>query len=191
VSDEFVSLDDDQPNLERLFVRPEILLHPNIPKPLHSTCPRNLLGSSWWNKTREEAYAKNNYHCWACGVHKSMARHKQWLEAHEFYDIDYATGTVTFVEAVALCHFCHQYIHSGRIQALVDAGKLSESWQAEIEAHGQKVLKAAGYKKFRPDPPTTKIEEDWTKWGMIVEGKRYAGKFKNMKEWEEFYSGKS
>lgn len=59
---------------------PSILLHGNIPKPMHGTAPRVVLGQAWWNKERQAAYASTNYCCEACGVSKWEAQYHQWLE---------------------------------------------------------------------------------------------------------------
>ncbi|MEE3718728.1 hypothetical protein V2H45_18455 [Tumidithrix elongata RA019] len=104
---------------------PIILLHPNIPKPLHGLNPRTLLGQEWWDRVRKEAYAKHDYRCHACGVHKSKAKYHRWLEAHEIYRYDFATGRAEMVEIVALCHSCHNFIHDGRMQEIVKAGDLN------------------------------------------------------------------
>ena len=79
--------------------KPKILAHPNIPKPLHGISPRTIMGDDWWNKTRQEVYKKYDYHCIACGVAKEDAKKHQWLEAHEFWNINYETGICT-VESI-------------------------------------------------------------------------------------------
>ena len=86
-----------------------ILLHPNIPKPLHGVNPRSLMNDKWWDDQRHKAYRVKDFHCHSCGIHKLVAKEKQWLEAHEIYEINYEQGTATFKEIVALCHYCHNY----------------------------------------------------------------------------------
>jgi len=144
------------------------------------------MGQSWWNFERQRAYQKAAFRCEACGVHKQDAMYHPWLEAHETYDIDWARGTMTFVRLVALCHACHNYIHSGRMEMLVEAGEMSEEKQQEIIRHGDKVIQAAALKA--PKPYRGKIAP-WDKWRMIFEGKEYKGLFPNQAAWEQHYSG--
>src|SRR3990167_9396936 len=86
------------------FTNPAILLHPNIPKPMHGVNPRTIMGQEWWDEQRQRAYEENNFCCWACGVHKSQAAYHKWLEAHECYEIDYIAGRMYMRIIVALCH---------------------------------------------------------------------------------------
>lgn len=102
---------------QSMFVHPELLCHPHIPKGLAGINPRTILGREWWDEQRRQAYEKNNYCCWACSIHGSDDPYEQRLEAHEAYEFDYAAKTATFVGTVALCHSCHCFIHSGRLWA--------------------------------------------------------------------------
>ena len=130
------------------MLRPEILLHPNIPKPMHGLSPRTIMGDRWWNIERQKTYAKSYYHCVACDVSKWEAKYYQWLEAHELYEIDYVKGRMIFKEIVALCHSCHNFIHSGRMQALVDSGKMLRSKQQDILKHGMTIIEHHKLKKL-------------------------------------------
>jgi hypothetical protein len=171
--------------------RPELLLCPNIPKPLHGVAPRVVLGNSWWNKTRKEAYARTNYRCMACGVHKYRAKYREWLEAHEVYDIDYERGRSVFVEAVPLCHFCHNFIHDGRLNMLLQAGKIPHGKFAAIMQHGERILSAEGLTKpphsVRDQQVTNALLSgrfaNWSDWRMIVAGVEYPPLFTSYEDW--------
>jgi len=86
----------------RPFPDPSILLHPQIPKPLHLMAPRVFLGNKWWDNVRRDAYWCHGYYCHACGVDGTGNKSKIGLEAHEMYDIDYVTGRVEFLDAVSI-----------------------------------------------------------------------------------------
>ena len=129
-------------------MRPEILTHPNIPKPLHGMAPREIKGTDWWNEQRQIAYAKYDYHCWACGVHKQNAMFHQWLEAHENYHINYEEGWMEITEITGLCHTCHNFIHSGRMKNLLAQGELKKSFVYYVLRHGFKILKDAELEPF-------------------------------------------
>lgn len=170
-----------------IMLQPEILTHPNIPKPLHGISPRTVMGQKWWDKTRKEVYEKQNYRCITCGVHKLNAKFKNWLEAHESYDIDYKNGIVIVNEIVALCYCCHKYIHNGLLEILVRKGDIPESHQTYIIKHGNKILKDADLKPW----DVNKIKETaiWDKWHMIIGGIKYYSKFENYDEWFKYYNG--
>lgn len=165
-----------------LFLRPELLLHPNIPKPLHSTNPRSILGDEWWDVERKKAYSKNNYHCFACGVHKYDAKYHQWLEAHEAYDIDYELGRAELKEIVALCHSCHNYIHDGKMQMDARSNRISNEKYHDIIEHGNLLVM-----HLPPVPEYIGNVAEWSEWHLTIDGKKYYGKFKTYQQWCDYY----
>lgn len=207
VRDYFVGLNnkEEKPVEKKLDfqLKPDILSHPNIPKPLHGIAPRTIKGVTWWNKTRKEVYAKTDDHCVACGVHKSDAKARKWMEAHEYWDIDYDKGTAEVSSIEPLCHYCHNFIHSGRLTAIVGKEK-SEDEVKNILEHGFTIL---ANNKLQCFPVTMELAEqlgvdtkgvtaypmpestvEWGDWKVIFEGKEYKSKFKNIKEWEDHYN---
>lgn len=121
---------------------PILLCHPNIPKPLHTLNPRTIKGSNWWNEVKKECKEKSGDRCWACGVHKSEAKARKWMEAHENYSINYSTGRVEYVGTCALCHYCHNFIHDGRLISLVNKNEYDYQQFVKIMEHGNAILKA-------------------------------------------------
>lgn len=156
--------------------RPEILLGPPIPEPMHGMAPRVVLGASWWNKTRQEAYKSTAYHCVACGVFKTDAKGRRWLEAHEVYETDYLLGRMVYVEAVPLCHYCHNYCHPGRMRALLEKGEMTHAKYAAVVQYGEAVLRAAKLKL--PDRNALNCKEtNYTEpddWRLVIDGVEYA-----------------
>jgi hypothetical protein len=151
---------------------------------MHGLSPRTIKGQEWWDEQRQIAYAKTEYCCAACGVSKNEAKYHLWLEAHELYEIDYDSGRMLFVEIVALCHSCHNYIHSGRMKALVNKGEMTEEKRADILMHGDALIEKAKLKK--PRIPSKCAE--WGKWRLVMDGVEYKGKFKTIEDWMQFYS---
>lgn len=152
--------------------RPEVLLGPPIPLPMHGMAPRIVLGTKWWNRTRKAAYKSTDYHCTACGVHKSDAV-KRWLEAHEMYETDYLLGKMVYLGAVPLCHLCHNYCHPGRMRHLVENNGMTHAKYATIIQHGDTVLKKAKLRKLpEPKGPFAEAED----WRLVIDGVEYARK---------------
>lgn len=177
-----------------LFTRPELLNHPNIPKPMHGIAPRTLMKGKEWDEIRREAYARNHYHCHACGKYVAFSKlfnrfdndEGTTLDAHEFYSIDYDNKSMELVEIVALCKHCHNYIHSGRMQAMYDKGELDEQDCWEITSHGDSILIDGGLAPYT-EVDDRDYSEEWDEWKLIFRGKEYKSKFKDYKEWEEHY----
>jgi hypothetical protein len=209
-----VKLMERKPVAQYVF-RPELLTHPNIPKPLHGLNPRSLLGKEWWDVHRQEAYAKYDYHCWACGTHKSQAEIHQWLEGHESYEYDYKVGSATLKEIVALCYSCHNFIHSGWLFMQAKSGKIDRPTAAHIIDRGIGICE---HHKLVPFRATYMIREllwgtypvdvdrmiagkgyvppdaedygvRWKDWHLVIDGKRYYSNFANYDEWDAFYRG--
>ena len=195
------------------FYRPDLLAHPNIPKPLHGLAPRVVKGRQWWDEVRQVAYAENNYRCWACGIPKQEAAYRSWLEAHESYDIDYATGRVELKEIVALCHACHNFIHSGRLYSM--CLKNEYNWQRAckilerglgilgrygIEPYFQAVLAQLVLCERKTEeealeivasmglfPPHDGPVAPWQDWHLVIDGETYPTRFEDIHEWAEEY----
>jgi hypothetical protein len=181
-------------------MKPEILAHPNIPKPLHGLAPRTIFGATWWKNERADAIAKQESRCASCGVHLQDAEFHHWLEAHEYYDIDFATGKAVYKEAVALCHSCHQFIHSGRLLAVLEKGEISFDRVHRIVDKGldlcfafdvipyvglQPLVEYLGipWQSFwQPD-----FYAPWSEWRLVVDGKEYKG-FDTIEDWAEKYN---
>ena len=175
--------------------RPELLLHPNIVKPLHGLAPRTLMNKKEWDLERKKAYAKHDYHCMACGIyapwdieHERFAG-EQKLHAHEAYDIDYAKRTAKLVEIVAVCPTCHNYIHSGRTQAMYDKGIYDEEDCWYIFTHGDSVLIDEGISPSIKIIDEKTYEDEWGDWSLIINDKEYKSKFNNYEEWRKHYDG--
>lgn len=177
----------------KLKLRPRLLLCPNVPRPMHGMAPRVVLGAKWWNQTRQEAYQSTQFRCLACGVPKHLALGHQWLEGHELYKINYRYGMMTYVETVPLCHYCHNYIHDGRMIAMVEKGQLSAVRFKTIIQHGDRVLAAAGLSRLTHNQRLEALSQKlldgkvapWVKWRLIVDGKKYKPKFKSEAQWRK------
>jgi hypothetical protein len=185
-----------QVELPQWTVKPELLLHPNVPKPLHGVAPRTVLGINWWNRERRACYRSTLYHCEACGVHKEDAKYHQWLEAHEVYEIDYRLGRMVYVRAVPLCHFCHNSIHDGRLQWLLQTQQIHHAKYVAILQHGEEVLRKAGLSRqsrIDRDREILTLEAkglvaDWSAWRLVVNGVEYPPIYNSYQEWLKHYA---
>lgn len=187
-----------------MILKPEILTHPHIPKPLHGINPREIMRKDRWDFKRQTVYSRYGYHCVACGTHKFDAKKHQWLEAHEFWNINYNTGVCEVSSIEPLCHYCHNFIHSGRLSMIIGKEK-SHNEVVDILEHGFKILSKNNLKAF---PFTVEFATSvgaetfgvkgyninvnknlkWDDYVLIFEGKEYKSKFKSQREWQNHYN---
>lgn len=192
-------------------LRPDLLLHPKIPPPLHSLAPRNVLGKKWWDVTRKAANEAQGDKCAVCGVHKSKAWYRKYLEGHESYNIDYDNHVVTLKEVVGLCHSCHNYIHVGRLIKQYQDEVVSEQYVKNVLNWGIQKLSIAGlkpqatqayhwlilFKNYSPSEAKQYVIEkgleeekfnpdSWDLWKIVIDGKDYTGLTRA--EWIEKYA---
>lgn len=183
----------------------DILCQPHVPKPLHGLNPRTILGNEWWCKVRKKAQELNKYRCFSCGIHKSKAKLHKWLEGHEIWNIDYHTGRCEVIGIASLCHYCHNFIHTGRLHALIMNGDISIDLGIDILQHGFDLLKDKNIKVFEYtyymaielgvdiyDIKFYKVYDDceWSDYHMVLANKIYRSKFETYEEWLDFYNGK-
>ncbi len=180
-------------NMKPKFKRPELLFHPPIPAAMHGLNPRSIMGQTEWDKVRVGIYEVNNDCCWACGVHRSVAKGRKWLEAHEIYDINYKKGRMNLREIVALCHYCHNYVHRSRLRSLTRAGKVPPGKYYKVIEHAQAILRNS---KTKPWFNMRKVERDmrnsvvkWDDWRLVWDGNEYRSRFKSELDWMKHYRG--
>ena len=192
---------------------PTILLHPNIPKPLHGLNPRTIMGQAWWDVERQKAYASTDYHCLACGVHKSDTIIHRWLEAHEYYKFDYSKGIIEIEKIIPLCHACHNYIHNGRLMKMLFKGEVSTFTFWAIVKLGTEVLKSNKLPNnpfmlgvlrhvadafevpkwahplllIAPNYPSGGEDVPWQNWRLKFNGRLYEPIHKSYETWKAFY----
>jgi hypothetical protein len=167
--------------------RPELLLGDTIPAPMHGLAPRIVLGKVWWSRTRKGAYKSTGYHCIACGVHKNDAEGRRWLEAHEVYEVDYGKQRMRYLETVPLCHYCHSYLHRGRLEAMLESGGTSQAKYVAIVQHGDQVLREAGLSARSPASKPAIGEGEWGRWRLVIGRRRYKPLYRSYEEWLKAY----
>lgn len=156
-----------KPPEKPLFKRPELILHPMLPKDVHEINPRTIKGEEWWNAERLAAYSKNNFCCWACGKH--ITEMADWLHGHEAYKYDYGQHTIELEEVVALCVMCHDAIHLGRVQ-LVKPDLVNTIYAWVRENFSTEIFRDWLNKDLQLEHEhLTSIEP----WWLIIDGKKY------------------
>lgn len=123
----------------------------------------------------------------ACGVHASDAKGRQWMEAHEQYTINYQKGRMKYVGCVSLCHYCHGYLHDGRLEWLLQTGQIHHAKYVAIHQHGQAVLATAGLSRESKEVRDREIHSQeiakWGNWRLQIGRKLYPPKFQTQQQY--------
>lgn len=197
-------------------LRPAILCQPNLPLPLHGVNPRSILGQGWWRKAKADAASRMGGLCEACGSGPEKESHKgrPWLEGHEIYKISYSSGRIVFYGVTPLCHYCHNFVHSGRLGCIAGEEK---TWGEvrEILEHGFRIISSANSARGAKPPmkvfpgsielalhenvrartfgvvsyviPETTVK--WEDWRMEISGNLYGPVHASRGAWSKAYGG--
>lgn len=170
------------------FLKPELLLHPSVPKYLSGVNPRTIRGQEWWDLVRKEVYAKNNHCCWACGTYQLDALYEPLLDAHETYIYDYEKFEARPGEVVGLCRADHWFIHFRRIRNpyirkevvirglrfLVDAGLPVPYWQHWLAGNCSWNWGEERYTDLQVQDENCGPTLLWSsKWVLVLDGVKY------------------
>jgi glycerol-3-phosphate cytidylyltransferase-like family protein len=102
--------------------------------------------------------------------------------------VDYIVGRATYLETVPLCHYCHSYIHRGRLEAILEAKEITQAKYVAIVQHGDAILRQA--KLIKPAQHGGG-DVAWVKWRMIIDGKEYKPKIRSLKAWKKKFNAKN
>lgn len=182
---------------------PEILSQDVIPMQMHGVNPRSIMGRAAWDVMRKKIYARHGYICSACGTPSRQALFKPYLEAHEYYEIDYNRREMRLIDMEPLCHACHSFVHGGLMGARISQGSMSRPMAKQILAHGVEVLRKSGGMiphfahahcrylgiqhriPIKPVPP----QYGWSGWKLIWDGREYPSPYPTYYEWEKTVRG--
>lgn len=167
--------------------RYELIMHPQIPKPLHGVAPRKMMGRAWWDDVRHRCYRTSGRQCACCGVYFSQVEGYARPEAHEVYDIDYAKGRATFKEVVALCHWCHMSIHIGLVESLFHQGEMDFETYHKIQDHREHHVKLALEEGYTYPDRTPGERVPWSDWRMVIDGQEFEPIFATYGDWLAHY----
>jgi uncharacterized protein (DUF983 family) len=165
-------------------MKPEILVHPNIPKPLHGISPRTITGQEWWDVERKKAYANAGQKCEACGTARADAWPNKWLEAHEEYEYK-PDGRLIFKGLVCLCPACHKFIHSGLLEIKHDSGEIPTALYKKILKHGKDLLKKNHLQQRHKRRHDWCSGIEWKDFRMVFNGKEYGPSSNSYTEWAQ------
>ena len=127
------------------------LMYRALPVELESIEVRNTITKDEWKQSCHDAYALNKFCCAACGVHSSEAAFKTHLECHEIYKMQPAQRVWQYVDNIALCHTCHNFIHLKQLRERYNSGKISKEKFNYINDFGTWLLNGISRTKVSDD----------------------------------------
>lgn len=182
---------------------PTLLALPNIPKPMHGTAPREVLGALWWAEERSKALEQANGICKACG------RKSNKLECHEVYDTRVDLRRLIYLRTEVLCSDCHKFIHSGLLWVMLIKKMMPEDEVVSILTHGLELCykyniipfctvrvvyyalpvskRPAKYEYLIKNSWDHKHKVEWDGWKLIIDGIEYDPVIKTSNEWKAKY----
>lgn len=107
-----------------------------LPFSLHGINPRTIMGDQEWNKIKKQKQKEADHHCMICGCYVPHTPN-DWLECHETYDIDKNKKEFKLKDVICICHKCHSFIHSGRLEILYQENKITLDEYNEIIEKGK------------------------------------------------------
>lgn len=196
-----------------------LLTMPNIPKPLHELCPRNIMGEQGWKQYRLNCIKHAKYVCEICGKKLTYG-----AKSHELYTYSYLTGTAVFQRCVCLCSTCHDGIHSGHSITRFKRGEISKEhllaiienafriiWEYNCDHANQEPLRL--YKSFSDCLKVPEIHDEvaalikkydikfykeddryaarWREWHLFYGNQSYSTRFKSYDSWDKALGLKS
>jgi len=102
-----------------------------IPASCWFTNVRSCVDTRDWDRLRRMVYGRAANKCEACGISKNPAA-GIWMEAHERWAYDDATGIQRLTRLVCLCSPCHRATHFGFAQV---SGRAEEALQQLMDVN--------------------------------------------------------
>ena len=135
-----------KPNLENIHLLAVPIMHFGV----HEVEPREIMRGRDWNRLKKAAQERADHHCEICGryVSHSKADH-DWINAHKAYEIDKENHLYKLVGVYGICRQCHDFIHLGRLNALLQAGHATNEYYDDVIDRAEHLLSLVNMTKER------------------------------------------
>ena len=135
-----------KPNLENIHLLAAPIMHFSV----HEVEPREIMRGCDWNRLKKAIQDRANHHCEICGRYVSHSKtDHDWIVAHEAYDIDKTNRLYKLIGVYGICKQCHDFIHLGRLNALLQAGHVTNEYYDEVIDRAEYLLSLVNMTKER------------------------------------------